>query len=90
MFGTNKLAVKNQKNTPKYTKEIKEQNLKFENEQLKCWIAICIFILKDLIPSHFYTEFKLEEILKKNDSLSSFKSIDKLYLFLTKLIEKKI
>jgi hypothetical protein len=43
-----------------------------------------------LIPSHFYTEFKLEEILKKNDSLSSFKSIDKLYLFLTKLIEKKI
>ena len=32
MFGTNELVVKTEKDTPKYTKEIKEQNLKFEIE----------------------------------------------------------
>ena len=73
---------------PKYIKEIKEQNLKLEIEQLKDSIAINVINFKDIIPSHFYTEFSFEEILKKNDSLSSFKSINKLFLFFTKLIDK--
>ena len=87
-LGTDESPAKTQKDIQKYTKEIKEQNLKIEIEQLKSSIAIYIIYFKDIITSQFYSEFTFEELLKKNESLSSFKSINKLYLFFTKLIDK--
>ena len=87
-LGKDESPAKTQKDIQKYTKEIKDQNLKIEIEQLKSSIAIYIIYFKDIIPSQFYSEFTFEELLKKNESLSSFKSINKLYLFFTKLIDK--
>ena len=87
-LGTDESPANTQKDIQKYTKEIKDQNLKIEIEQLKSSIAIYIIYFKDIIPSQFYSEFTFEELLKKNESLSSFKSINKLYLFFTKLIDK--
>ena len=50
-LGTDESPAKTQQDIQKYTKEIKEQNLKIEIEQLKSSIAIYIIYFKDIIPS---------------------------------------
>ena len=71
----------------KYSKEI-DKSLKFEIEQLANSITFNIINSSEIIPSQFSSKYSFEEILKKDESLSSFKSINKLFLFFTKLIDK--
>ena len=71
----------------KYSKEI-DKSLKFEIEQLANSITFNIINSSEIIPSQFSSKYSFEEILKKDESLSSFKSINKLFLFFNKLIDK--
>ena len=70
----------------KYSKEI-DKNLKFEIEQLDNSITFNINNSSEIIPSQFSSKYSFEEIIKKDESLSSFKSINKLFLFFTRLID---
>ena len=76
------------KTNEKYSKDIKEKQLKFEIKQLENSINFNIINYSEIIPSKFSSESTFEDLLKKHESLSSFKSINKLYLFFTKLVDK--
>ena len=77
-----------QTDNQKYIKELKDQKLTIEIEQLKKSIIININNFKEIIDTHFSSEFSLEQIVNKNESLSSFKSINKVFIFFSKLIDK--
>ena len=72
----------------KITKEIQNPNVIIEIEQLTKSINISIISSNKMIPECYTSEFTLDDILKKSDSLNTIKSIDKLFSFLSKLLNK--
>ena len=74
--------------TPKYSKEIQELKLILDLEQFSESLSFTIINNQKMVPVLFASEFSLEEIKQKEESLSGFKSINKIYTFFTKLLEK--
>lgn len=75
-------------NTPKYTKEISDDKLILEIEEIFESLSITIINNKKLVPVLFASEFSLEEIKAKDESLSQIKSINTVFNFFSKLLEK--
>lgn len=59
-----------------------------EIEQLFEWLVITIINNKKIVPVLYVSELSLEEIKNKDESLSLFKSLNNIYNFFIKLIEK--
>ena len=74
--------------TPRYSKEIQAQKLILEIEQVFESLVITVINNKKVVPVLFVSELSLEEIKNKDESLSLFKSLNNIYNFFTKLIEK--
>ena len=74
--------------TPKYSKEIQELKLLLDLEQFSDSLSFTIINNQKMVPVLFASEFSFEEVKKKEESLSSFKTINKIYTFFTKLLEK--
>ncbi len=74
--------------TPKYSKEIQELKLILDLEQFSESLLFTIINNQKMVPVLFASEFSFEEVKQKEESLSGFKSINKIYTFFTKLLEK--
>lgn len=74
--------------TLKYTKEMTEEKLILEIEEVFESLSITIINNKEMVPILFASEFSLEEIKAKDESLYQIKSINTIFKFFTKLIEK--
>ena len=85
----NNLSTQVKIDAQKHIKELKKHNLNIEIELLKNSIIINIINFKEIIPSNFSSCFSFEEIIKKDEGLSSFKSLDKIFTFFKKVDRDK-
>ena len=76
------------KETQKYSKDIPEKKLILELEVLTDSLYITIINNKKMVPVLFASEYLLDDIKNKDESLSLFQSIDKVFTFFSKLIQK--
>lgn len=72
----------------KYIKEIQDPHLIIELQDLTNSLIINITNFKQMISVNYSSEFSLDEIINKNESLISSKSIEKIFEFFSKLLEK--
>ena len=65
----------------KYIKEIQDPHLIIELQDLTNSLIINITSFKKMISVNYSSEFSLDEIINKNESLISSKSIEKIFEF---------